>query len=207
MKQRKITPLQVIVHFASWFPLAWLVWDFWLGNLGPEPIRAAILRTGKAALLWLILSLACTPLNILFGFKPVLKLRRPLGLYSFMYASLHFSLFVGIDYFFDFALIKDALFEKRYALVGLAAGLILLLLAITSTDGWKRRLRSNWKRLHKLTYAAGILAIIHFVWSVKQGVLEPWIWGIVMASLLLFRLKAVKKWASLRAKALFTPSD
>lgn len=193
MKRFKMTPLQIAAHIAALIPLVWLLWDFWQGNLGPEPIREATLRTGKAALILLVVSLACTPINIVFGYKPALKLRRPLGLYSFMYASIHFAIFIGVDYFFDFALIKDALFEKRYALVGLTTGLILLALALTSTLGWQRRLKKNWKRLHKFVYAAGVLAVVHFIWLVKQGVLEPWIWAGIVAILLLLRYKPIKQ--------------
>lgn len=199
-RKRKINPLQIAAHVGALIPLALLVWDFWSGNLGPDIIRAATLRTGKAALVLLVLSLACTPVNIIFNFKPALKLRRPLGLYSFMYAGIHFAIFIGVDYFFNFKLIKDALFEKRYALVGLATGLILLTLAITSTDGWKRRLKKNWKRLHTLVYAAGVLAVVHFIWLVKQGVLEPWIWAGVVVVLLLIRVKPVKFFLSRGSK-------
>ena len=195
MKKRKTSALQIIAHVGSWFPLAWLLWDLWRDNLGPDLIREATLRTGKAALILLILSLACTPLNIILNYKPILKLRRPLGLYSFMYASFHFAIFIGIDYFFNLSLIKEALFEKRYALAGLTAGLILLSLAITSTMGWKRRLKKNWKRLHRFVYAAGILAVVHFAWLVKQGVPEPWIWMGGMALLLLVRVPPVKRLA------------
>ena len=193
MKKRKPSILQIFTYVGSWIPLAWLLWDFFRDNLGPDLIREATLRTGKAALILLVLSLACTPMSILLNYKAVLKLRRPLGLYSFMYASFHFAIFIGVDYFFDFSLITEALFEKRYALVGLTTGLILLVLAITSTNGWKRRLKGNWKRLHKLAYVSGILAIVHYIWLVKQGVMEPWIWGIVVLSLLLIRIKPVKK--------------
>ena len=193
MKRFNMTPLQIAAHIAALIPLLWLLWDLWQGNLGPDIIRGVTLRTGKAALILLVASLSCTPINIVFGYKPPLKLRRPLGLYSFMYASIHFSIFIGVDYFFNFKLIQDALFEKRYALVGLTTGLILLALALTSTVGWQRRLKKNWKRLHKFVYLAGILAVVHFIWLVKQGVLEPWIWAIGVAILLLLRLNPIKQ--------------
>jgi sulfoxide reductase heme-binding subunit YedZ len=191
--KKRLLPLQIAAHIGAWIPVVLLVWDFVQDKLGPDIIREATLRTGKTALVLLVLSLACTPVSIIFNYKSILKLRRPLGLYSFMYASIHFGIFIGVDYFFDFALIKDALLEKRYALAGLAAGTILLFLAVTSTNGWKRRLRKNWVRLHKLVYGAGILAVIHFIWLVKQGVLEPWIWAGVVLILLLVRLKPLKK--------------
>ena len=200
MKRRKIHPIQVATHVGSWGPLALLLWELWSGAMGPDIIRETTLRTGKAALVLLVLSLACTPVNILFRYKPVLKLRRPLGLYSFMYASIHFAIFIGVDYFFNFTLIKDALFEKRFAMVGLVTGLILLALAITSTNGWKRRLKTNWKRLHKLAYAAGVLAVVHFIWLVKQGVLEPWYWAGGMVLILLTRVKPVKRFLSNRSR-------
>jgi sulfoxide reductase heme-binding subunit YedZ len=201
MKRKKMTPIQIATHIAALIPLAWLLWDFWQGNLGPDIIRAATLRTGKAALIMLVASLACTPINLVFGYKPALKLRRPLGLYSFMYASIHFAIFIGVDYGFNFELIPDALLEKRYAIVGLTTGLILLALALTSTVGWQRRLKKNWKRLHKFVYAAGILAVVHFIWLVKQGVLEPWIWAAGMAILLSLRIPAIKqKTIALRRK-------
>jgi sulfoxide reductase heme-binding subunit YedZ len=191
--RKKITPLQITAYIGSWIPLALLLWDIWHRNLGPDIIRGATLRTGKAALILLMLSLACTPISVLLNYKPVLKLRRPLGLYSFMYASIHFAIFIGVDYGFNLRLIQDALLEKRFALAGLATGLILMVLAITSTRGWKRRLKKNWTRLHKLVYAAGLLAVIHFIWLVKQGVLEPWIWALVVTILLLIRIKPIKK--------------
>jgi sulfoxide reductase heme-binding subunit YedZ len=193
MKSFKMTPLQIAAHIAAMIPLILLLWDFFQGNLGPDPIRAATLQTGKAALVLLVASLACTPVNIVFRYKPALKLRRPLGLYSFMYASIHFAIFIGVDYGFNFNLLQDALLEKRYAIVGLTTGLILLALALTSTVGWQRRLKKNWKRLHKLAYLAGILAVVHFIWLVKQGVLEPWIWAGVVSILLSLRYKPIKQ--------------
>lgn len=193
MKKFKMTPLQIAAHIAALIPLALLIWDFWQGNIGPDPIREATLRTGKAALVLLIASLACTPINILFGYKPVLKLRRPLGLYSFMYAGIHFAIFIGVDYFFNLTLIWEALFEKRYALVGLATGTILLALALTSTVGWQRRLKKRWKRLHRFVYLAGILAVLHFIWLVKQGVWEPYVWAAIVTLLLALRYTPIKQ--------------
>jgi sulfoxide reductase heme-binding subunit YedZ len=202
MNKFKMTPLQIAAHIAALIPLVLLLWDLWQGNLGPDVIREATLRTGKAALVLLIASLACTPVNILFGYKPVLKLRRPLGLYSFMYASIHFAIFIGVDYFFNLELIWEALFEKRFALVGLATGTILLALALTSTLGWQRRLKKNWKRLHRFVYLAGILAVLHFIWLVKQGVWEPYVWAGVVLLLLALRYKPIK----LRAQKLLRVS-
>ena len=200
-KKWKFTPLQIAAHMGSLIPLALILWDIGTNNFGPDPIRDFTLRTGKTALVLLLLSLACTPVNTLFKFKQVLKLRRPLGLYSFFYASIHFAIFIGVDYYFDFSLIQSALLEKRFAIVGLTTGLILLTLAITSTLGWKRRLKKNWKKLHSLAYVAGILAVVHYIWLVKQGVLQPWIFAAILLVLLSLRLPAIRKSiASLRTR-------
>jgi sulfoxide reductase heme-binding subunit YedZ len=119
-----------------------------------------------------------------------------------MYASIHFAIFIGVDYFFNLELIWEALFEKRFALVGLATGTILLALALTSTLGWQRRLKKNWKRLHRFVYLAGILAVLHFIWLVKQGVWEPYVWAGVVLLLLALRYKPIK----LRAQKLLRVS-
>ena len=141
----------------------------------------------------LILSLACTPINTLFGFRQVLKVRRPLGLYAFFYASLHFLIFVGLDYTFNLTLIEEAIFEKRFAVVGFTAFLILLPLAITSTRGWMKRLGKNWTRLHKFIYLAGILVIVHYVWLVKSDIRIPLLYGAIVAVLLIARIRVIRK--------------
>lgn len=194
MKDKKgFDKFQVLVHGASLLPLLWLIVDLLRGNLTINPIQEMTLRTGKYGLVLLILSLSCTPLNILFGWRSVLKARRPLGLYAFLYASIHFLIFIGLDYGLDLELITEAIFEKRFALIGFAAFLILIPLAITSTKGWMKRLRKNWKRLHRLVYIAAIFVIIHYAWAVKTDIREPMIYGTIVMALLLMRLNPVRK--------------
>jgi len=185
--------LQIGVHVGALFPLAKMIWDFWFEQLTVNPIQELTLRTGWHALVFLILSLACTPINTLFGWRQFLPLRKPLGLYAFMYAALHFLIFVGLDYGLDPELIWEATFEKRYALVGFSAFVILAALAITSTQGWQRRLRKNWKRLHRFVYLAGILVIVHFYMLVKADVRRPLAYGAVIVVLLLIRTPWVRK--------------
>ena len=191
MRKLKTRRLQILTHVAALLPLALLVWDYWQGRF-IDPVQEITTRTGKTALILLILSLACTSINILFGFKQVMRVRRALGLYAFMYASLHFLTFVGLDYGFDLDLIGLGIWDQRYVLVGFAAGLLLLLLAITSTRGWQRRLGKNWKRLHRLAYLAVILAIVHFVWLAKDN-REPLRYAAVVALLLIVRIPGIKK--------------
>ncbi|MCB0237356.1 MAG: sulfoxide reductase heme-binding subunit YedZ, partial [Anaerolineae bacterium] len=177
----RFTKFQIFVHIVALLPLVILIIDALRGNLTYNPIQAATLRTGKTAMILLVASLACTPVNTVFGFTPAIKVRRALGLYAFLYALVHFSIYVGVDYGFDLQLILLELSEKRYVLVGFAAFLILLPLAITSTKGWQRRMKKNWKKLHRWIYAAGILVMFHFIWVQKSDIRQPLIWAGILA--------------------------
>lgn len=193
MARRKIHWLQIVAHVGSLIPLAALIWAATTGGLTINPIQDITFRTGKAALWLLVLSLAVTPAQTLTGYRPLVKIRRPLGLYAFFYASLHFLIFVGLDYGFSWPLLQEAIFEKRYALVGFAALLIMLPLAITSTKGWMKRLGKRWKGLHRWVYVAGILVAIHYIWVVKADLREPLIFSAAIAILLLMRIPAVRR--------------
>jgi sulfoxide reductase heme-binding subunit YedZ len=186
--------LQITVHVAALVPLVLLGWDGAHSNLTVNPIQAITARTGTAALVLLILSLACTPANTIFGFRRALRWRRPLGMYAFLYIGLHFLTFSVLDYGLDPDLLRQALFEKRYALAGLVAGLLLVPLAITATRGWMRRLGKNWKRLHRLVYLAAALAVLHYVWLVKADARVPYLYGAMLAVLLALRVRPIKRW-------------
>jgi len=191
-----MTRFQWLVHLAAITPLLSLVFDALTNNLTVNPIQYLTVRTGKFALVLLILSLACTPINTLFGLRQVLKVRRALGLYAFFYATLHFLIFVLVDYSLNLALIREAIFEKRFAVVGFAAFLILLPLAVTSTRGWMKRLGRNWTLLHRFVYLAGVLAIIHYVWLVKSDIRVPLLYGFILGGLLIARIKPVRRFLS-----------
>lgn len=189
----RVNWLRLLVHAGAWIPLALIVYGFATNQLTVNPIQAATLRTGKTALVLLVLSLACTPMNTVFRFRAALKVRRALGLYAFMYAAIHFAIFVGLDYGFDPQLLLEAVFEKRYALVGFSAGLILVALAITSTRGWMRRLGRRWTRLHRLVYLAAVLVIVHYTWLVKSDIRVPLLYGALVLLLLVLRVPAVRQ--------------
>lgn len=184
--------LQILTHLGALLPLAVLAWKYAQNQLTANPIREITLRTGRAALVLLVLSLACTPIYVVSGFQPVLRLRRPLGLYAFLYAALHGLTFAGLDYGFNLALIGEEVRQKRFVQVGFLAFLILLPLALTSTQGWMARLGRNWKRLHRLVYLAALAAVVHYVWAVKADVRKPLLYGAVVAALLVFRIPAVQ---------------
>ncbi|MCA9871173.1 MAG: sulfoxide reductase heme-binding subunit YedZ [Anaerolineae bacterium] len=188
----RFTKFQIFVHVAALLPLVVLIIDALRGNLSYNPIQEATFRTGKTAMILLVASLACTPANTLFGFTPAIKVRRALGLYAFLYALVHFTIYIGVDYGFDLRLVLLELEEKRYVIVGFAAFLILLALTLTSTKGMQRRLKKNWKKLHKWVYAAGILVMFHFIWVQKSDIREPLIWTGVLGLLLLLRWQPVR---------------
>jgi sulfoxide reductase heme-binding subunit YedZ len=197
-----IAPLNLITHALAMIPLAVLVLAYQTGNLTANPVQAAEQRTGDTAIVLLLLSLACTPLNTWFGFRPALQLRRPLGMYAFLYASVHLSVFIGIDYGFQWNFLYADLINKAYIYAGLGALLVLLPLAATSWNWWKKRLGMGWKRLHRLVYLAGALAVLHLAWVIKGNVLtlkgdiwKPVLAGVVLAGLLVSRIPAVRRFA------------
>ena len=196
---RRQDRLRILIHLIAWLWMALLVWDYASGNLTVNPIQAATQRTGKTALVFLILSLSCTPLNTLFGWRQVLRVRRTLGLYAFWFAAIHLSIFIGLDYGFDINLLWMELTQKRFVLVGAGAFLILLALAVTSYKYWMKRLGKNWKKLHRLVYGAGGLVVLHYAWAKKgdlfslQGdILQPFLFGVLLVFLLVVRLPVVR---------------
>ncbi len=189
---------QLAVHGAAWMPLLALVWDAWQGHLSVNPIQDMTYRTGKAAMVLLVATLAVTPAFILFRFRPGLKVRRALGLYAFGYALLHAWIYVGLDYGWNLQLIRAELGEKRYVLVGFLALLLLIPLAITSTRGWQRRLKQRWKSLHRLVYPAAFLVMLHYIWVQKADIREPLMWTGFLILLLCIRMPRVRRWFARR---------
>lgn len=195
MRQRfHFTLFQLAVHSAAWIPLTLLLWDIWQGNLSVNPIQDITFRTGKTAMILLVLTLTATPLQTLFGFRQALRVRRALGLYAFFYATLHFLTYVVLDYGLDFRLIILELSEKRYVLVGFAAFLLLLSLALTSTQGWQRRLKKDWKKLHRGVYVAAVLVMLHYIWVQKADIRQPLLWSSILLVLFILRLPPLRRW-------------
>ncbi|MEE8419817.1 MAG: protein-methionine-sulfoxide reductase heme-binding subunit MsrQ [Dehalococcoidales bacterium] len=185
--------LRLLTYIGGLLPLGLLIWNYSQDQLTLNPIKEIQLRTGSYALVLLVLTLASTPLSRLLKSRRVLELRRLLGLFTFMYISLHFLNFLVLDYWFDFSLIREDLFEKTFALAGFSAFLLLLPLAVTSTRGWIVRLGRNWKRLHWLIFPAALLAVVHFFWGSKADVREALIYGVIVILLLALRLPVMKR--------------
>ncbi len=200
MKKLHLTWLQIVVHLGGVAPLVILVRDYLTNNLTYNPIQAATQRTGDTALTFLVLSLACTPVHTLTGYADVLKRRRALGLYTFLYAFIHFMIFVGWDYQFNLAYIWADVGTKKYIFAGLGTLLILIPLAVTSFRWWMKKMKKGWKRLHQLVYLAGFLAILHLAWVVKGNILQfrgdiskPAIYGAITFLLLGLRIPPVRR--------------
>ena len=180
------------MHIYAWSALVILIFQFFTHNLTANPIQALEQRTGRHAITLLVLSLACTPLNTLFKWSELLKRRRALGLYAFMYATIHVLIFISLDYGIAWSTIVQTVFEKPYILVGVTGFMLLIPLAFTSFDIWKKRLGKAWKRLHQLVYLIAPLIVLHYAWSKKGDffqlrgeIIRPLIYAVIVVIFLI----------------------
>jgi sulfoxide reductase heme-binding subunit YedZ len=189
---------------AAALPGAGLLAGLALGSLGPNPLEALIRESGRWTFILLLVTLALTPLRhaltqvarlcrARFGRRPadwnwMVRLRRPAGLACFCYAAAHAALYLCLDAGLDAATVLADLREKPFVGAGLAAFLLLVPLAITSSDAWMRRLKRGWKRLHRAVYAIGVLSAMHFLWLSKPGVDAPYAYAAAVALLLGYRV-------------------
>ena len=209
----RFTPLQIAIHLYAWSAAAWILYELITGTFSINPIQELEQRTGRHAITLLLLSLMCTPINTIFKWSEPLKRRRTLGLYAFMYATIHVIIFVDLDYGLAWSLIAQTVLQKPYIVVGMLTFLMLMPLAFTSFDIWKKRLGKNWKRLHQLVYFIAPLAVLHYAWSKKGDlfslsgdIIRPLIYGLILAIFLTFRIPAIRKaFASFRARTLPLP--
>ena len=187
-------------------PFALLVWEYAADRLGVNPFERLSHFTGTWTLNLLLTALAVTPVRRhavrlaraarapcgrrFSDWNWLVKLRRTLGLATFFYAVLHASVYLGLDLGLDFKSLARDLAEKPYIVAGAAALAMLIPLAATSTDAMMRRLGRNWRRLHRLIYPVGIVAVLHYLWFAKVGVTAPYVYAAVLAVLLVDRIMA-----------------
>ncbi|AKQ63936.1 Membrane protein YedZ [Myxococcus hansupus] len=172
------------------------------GELGPNAIEAALHQTGLLALVLLLASLACTPLRLVAGWTWPARVRRTLGLLAFTYAVAHFLVYAVVDQGLAWGTLWADVTERPFITVGFAALVLLVPLAVTSTNRWVRRLGfPRWQRLHRLAYVAAALGVVHFVWRVKKDVTEPLLYGAVLAVLLALRVGEALRKRRVRAAA------
>lgn len=185
-----------LVFVLCLVPLGVLIARGASGALGANPVEAITHFTGDWTLRFLLATLAVTPFRRLTGQAWLTRFRRMLGLFAFLYAVLHVATYLWLDRQFDLGTIADDVLKRPYITVGFAAFVLMVPLAITSTQGWIRRLGRRWKTLHRAVYAIGVLGVLHYLWLVKADLLEPAIYGVVLAVLLGMRLP----WRGLAAR-------
>ena len=179
-------------------PAAWMLWGVLaaLGklpqggmDLGADPTNRLIHACGLTALRLLLITLAVTPLRKLTGWNNLVRLRRMLGLFAFFYVLLHFAVYAWLDQELDLRRIGADIVKRPYITLGMLALLLLIPLAITSTNGMMRRLGRRWTKLHKLVYVIAVLGLWHFWWQVKKDIREPLLYVGIFVVLMAFRLK------------------
>jgi len=189
MTSRQIGALKVFVFLMCLVPLARLGWFAVFGGLGANPVEFVIRSLGTWALTFLLITLAVTPLRRLTGWNVLIRLRRMLGLFAFFYVCLHFMTYLGIDQFFDFSAIWADIVKRPYITIGVACFLLLVPLALTSTNAMQRRLGGKrWQQLHRLVYLIAIGGVVHYWLLVKKDITQPLIYALVLALLLGLRL-------------------
>jgi sulfoxide reductase heme-binding subunit YedZ len=188
-----------LVFVAGLAPLAWMVCgalQLFGASLGADPVKKLEHECGKTALNFLLLTLSVTPVRTLTGLPQLLRLRRMLGLFAFFYVVVHFSVYLVLDLELNLPLVGADIVKRPYITVGFTALLLLVPLALTSTNGMMRRLGRRWQSLHRLIYLIAALAVWHFYWQVKRDVREPLLYMGILALLLAYRLL---RWRARRA--------
>lgn len=175
---------KIFLFTLSLIPLVLLVWKGFTDQLGANPIEKITHYTGDWSLRFLLLTLSVTSVRRLFGWKTLLRYRRMLGLFCFFYVCLHFLTYLVLDQFFDWQDIVKDIIKRPYITIGFAAFLMLIPLAVTSTNKMMRRLGKRWQQLHQLVYMVAVFGILHYLWLVKADVREPVIYGVILLVLL-----------------------
>ena len=188
-KPGQVATIKAAVFAAGLIPLLRLAWLGLHRGLGANPIEYITHSTGWWTLAFLLITLSVTPLRRIANLPWLLRLRRMLGLFAFFYASLHFTTYIWLDQFFDVKEIVKDVVKRPFITIGFAAFVLLIPLAVTSTNAMVRRLGAKrWQNLHRLVYLIGALGVIHFWWLVKKDITEPFMFASLLAALLIIRL-------------------
>lgn len=207
---RLLIKLKPLVFAVCLIPAAQIAWNLYrvvtgtgtLTTLGANPIREVEILTGLWTLRFLAVTLAVTPIREISGLGVLAKFRRMFGLFAFFYACIHVSMWVGVDWYFDWAAMGDEIVKHKYILVGMLTFLMLIPLAVTSTNAMVRRLGGKrWARLHRLVYAAAIGGTVHYLWAVKKDTFFPLVYLATFLLLLGYRAYFVFRDRSARARA------
>ncbi len=185
MKPRYLKPA---VFLACLLPLARLGWKAFNAGLGANPIQVITFSTGTWTLVFLLVTLSITPLRKLTKQYWLIQYRRMLGLFAFFYACLHFTTYIWLDQFFDLHSVYKDVYKRPFITAGFTAFVLMIPLALTSTQWSIRKLGKRWQKLHRLIYLSAIAGVIHFLWAVKLDKRVPEIYAGILGALLLYRL-------------------
>ena len=174
-------------------PFLFIFYKILFSKLGPEPVKEITHFTGEWTLIFICLTLGMSPLKRFTNLSIWISFRRMLGLFIFFYATLHLLTYIGLDYRFDWSPIFDDVIKKKYVFIGFAAWLLMVPLAITSSQKMIKLLRNNWKKIHRLIYVIAIFGSFHYIWLSKTIFFKPLIYFIIIVVLLLLRIKTNKK--------------
>lgn len=191
--KRRILLAKAAIWVVGLAPPIWLTTALFRRTLGINPVETIILVEGRWTLVFLLATLAVTPIRRLTGWNRIVQLRRLLGLFAFFHASVHFLSYVGINHLFELSIIVEDVLERRYITAGFTALVLLVPLAVTSTRGWIRRLGKRWQRLHRLSYVAASLGVLHFYWKVKADTFWPLLAAVTLAGLFAVRVAYRRK--------------
>ena len=183
---------KIFVFLLCLWPLYSIIYQIFYNKLGAEPVDKIINHFGEWSLIFIFLTLSMSPLKKITNSLIWIKFRRMLGLFVFFYASIHMLSYVGIDYRFDFEPLINDVLKKKFIFIGFSAWLLLIPLAITSSDKMVKILKQNWKKIHRLIYVIGIFGVLHFIWLSKTIFFKPLIFLIILIILLLFRVNFKK---------------
>ncbi len=181
--------LKAALFIACLIPVTRLGWYGYSNQLGANPIEFITRSLGTWTLVFLLITLSVTPLRKLSGWSWLIKLRRMTGLFAFFYATLHFITYIWLDQFFDLSSIYKDIFKRPFITIGFAAFIMLIPLAVTSTNAMMKKLGGkNWQKLHRLIYPIALFAVLHYWWLVKKDITQPAIYASILAALLGYRL-------------------
>jgi len=186
-------PLKLAAHFGCWIPLVYLIYAAFYRLLGADPQEEMLHQLGLWTLIWLLTGLSLTPLNHIFTLPKIIKYRRMLGLYAFLYLVLHILVFFLFYLDANIAELVDEVIKRPYISLGMFATLLMLPLVATSTRAMQRRLGKRWKKLHQLVFPIAMLGCIHFIWQSKSDYNEPLlylVWLVVLLSIRTYFAKA-----------------
>lgn len=197
-----------VMWLACLLPAGLMVFDAFTGGLSANPIEDITHRTGTTAIVILLVTLGISPLKKWTGIGALISLRRPLGLFAFFYATLHFLTYLVLDQFFGWSFIVEDIMDRPYITVGFTAFVLLIPLALTSTKGWIKRLGGKrWNAIHRLIYLSAAGGVLHYLWLVKADTRKPILFGVILIALLATRLQRRNRKRQASQRATGTPVE